>query len=120
MSQVFEKNLPALVILNSWFLRPEERRFSVGLGLSTAFAAECKTTTTLFLMDVSFGVFWEISMTKNLWWYVRPGLGFVGDLVKGDETVTDNTFSYLNYELATGLQYRFRRGNDVNSGLREK
>jgi hypothetical protein len=107
MNQVFEKYNPAFVMTNGWHWKVPNRKFSLGATLSTAFTMERKTTLSLFLADIMFHTFFNLDIGKKFGWYIQPGIGFVGNRSKTDIALTDKSYAYLNYELSTGLTYRF-------------
>ena len=92
---------------NGWRWNLSERKFSLGATVSSALTFEKKTTLNLFLADIMFQTFFKRDIGKRFGWYIQPGIGVVCNLTKTDIEISDKTYAYLNYELSTGITYRF-------------
>ena len=108
---VFEKDFPG-VNLGYYYTTRKAHKMRVLLGAGLSFFYENKVTTNLGLFDLKFlvGPKWKLSDKLEL--QLTAGLGSVMNRVETSYAQNIETFSYINYELALGLTYRFWSNTD--------
>lgn len=102
---VFEKDFPGLNLAYLYSFR-NEKKMHVNLGIEMNLFHEKKQTTKLKLFDpkLVFGPEWVLNNRINL-----NLMAAIGTVINRAKTInnTINTYTYLNYELALAITYRF-------------
>lgn len=110
--QVFETRNPGIFLRYGYYGGQDpESRIWIGTSITTAWHTERKTTTRLFLLDVKAGVSIEVRFLQNFGWYLKPAIGFTSNYSSTWDTVEQKAFTYLNYELSSGIKYHFPARN---------
>ena len=112
LNQMFEQRYPGFVIKNGYFITSKKGRNSIGFNFSSAFFLDKKTTVNLLLTDFMLGLAGEVHFLHRFSFYPQPGIGWVTNIVFTSSSLDKNAFTYLNYEFAFGIKYRFSTSPD--------
>lgn len=112
MDQVFEKPYPGLLVRNGYHLRSKKGKIGLGLTLTSALFFEKKSGTNLVLFDFMMTPAADFYMKHGFVFCIKPGLGWVNNILVESDPPERTTFTYLNYEFALALKYTFSSSSD--------